>query len=125
MCVAVSAIAPPRQRSLIRSASSTGVAVFSEVVAQSLAHIWIEVDNTNTTSSELDCVPCTLPLPANVGTVVVRFGDKIATISGVSLGPISRVRYEGSPSIVEIRGTAEWKTKAAIQKILSGKIEIN
>ena len=52
---------------------------------------------TNIQVDGKDPVPCTLPLPADVGTFVVRASGKAVTIGALVIQPITRVQYEDTP----------------------------
>ena len=53
---------------------------------------------------EATVAPCVLPLPADVGTLVVRTNESVASTGGLAVAPITRVQYEGGPSVIEVGG---------------------
>ena len=96
ICVAITTVLLPRHQALQRSAGSTGTSAYNEVVEQSRASMYIETDGSILVDDGKDRVPCILPLPADVGVLVVRTSQQGGV--GCSRGdllirPITKVRY--------------------------------
>ena len=85
MCVAIAtAVLPPHHQALL------------QVLEQSCASMYIETAGSILFDDGKDRVPCILPLPADVGVLVVRVSDVLVT-GDIPVGPITRLRYTGTP----------------------------
>ena len=111
MCVAITTVLPPHHQALLRSAGSTGTSAYNEVVEQSGASMYIETDGSILVDDGKDRVPCILPLPADVGVLVVRVGDRVSSMGALVVRPVTRVRYEGSPDAIKIQGTSSYRSQ--------------
>ena len=119
MSVAVTTVLPPHFQALLRPAGSTGTSAYNEVVEQSGASMYIETAGSILVDNGQDRVPCILPLPADVGVLVVRVGDRVSSMGALVVRPVTRVRYEGSPDAIKIQGTSSYRSQDDKSRMLN------